>query len=191
LVKPRLEEETLDRSLDLAEFRLSGWWSGDQHHVPPWGDCGDAQTNDLAQPAAHLVSRHGIAYSFADREAEATAWQLVRRDTQHEQAMGPALPVAADFLEAITAAQPILPLQGLPSPLSIGNRWGEALAPLQATPLDDVATIPGAHTLTKTVNTQPPAHLGLESPFGHRKDRTPFFGSSLVLPQWVEIAHFV
>ena len=67
--------------------------------------------------------------------------------------MGPTLALAEGLVELTAPAQPVIPFQRLPSPLSIGNRWGQALAAAQAAPLDDVAPIAGAHALTETVNT--------------------------------------
>lgn len=105
--------------------------------------------------------------------------------------MGPAFPMAADLLEPVAAAQAMLPLQGLPRPFAIRYRRGQALAALQAAPLDDIATIPGAHALTKTVYAQSPAHLGLESPLSHGKLHTPFFGCSLAPSRRAEEFRFV
>lgn len=177
-MQSRLREDFPDRVLQLAEFRLGDRWSGDQHHIPPWGNCGEAKTHDLAQPAAHPIPHHRAAYPPADREAEAAAGQIVGQDAHHEQAMSPAFAMTADLVETVAAGQPMLPFQGLPGPLSIGHRGGQALAALHAAPLDHIATIPGAHALAKAMHAQPSAHLGLESSLGHRKVRVPFFGYS-------------
>jgi hypothetical protein len=170
-----LLQKALDGCLDLAELRLSDRGSGDQHHIPPWGKCGATEPHDLSQPAADPIPQHGAADPLADRETKATGPQIIGQDAQHYQAMRPTFPLAADLIEAIAPAQPVIPFQGLPGPLTIGNRGSQTLASAQAAPLDHLAPITGAHALTKTVHAQPPAHLGLISSFGHGKDRTPFF----------------
>ncbi len=91
-----------------------------------------------------------------------------------------------DLIKTIPSTQPVMPLQGLPSPLTIGNCGSQTLAAAQAATLDHLTTIAGAHALTKAVNAQPPAHFWLISSLWHRKDRTPFFSRTLALPHRVE-----
>jgi len=148
-----LLKQPLDRCLDLTEFGLSDRGSGDQHHVPPRSDGRQTKPHDLSQPAAYTVTNHGPANPLADRKAKAARLQGIGRNAQHNQAMSPTLALAAGLVELTAPAQPVIPFQGLPSPLSIGNRWGQALTAAQATSLDNVTPIAGAHALTKTMNT--------------------------------------
>jgi hypothetical protein len=105
--------------------------------------------------------------------------------------MSPTFAMAPDLVESLSPAQPIIALQGLPSPLTIRNRGSQALASAQAATLEHLATIAGGHTLTKAMHAQALAHFGLICSLGHRKDRTPFFSRTLALPQRVESLFFV
>ncbi len=65
-MQSRLCDNFFDRVLQLAELRLGDRWSGNQHHIPPWGNRGEAKAHDLAQPAAHLIPHHRAAHPPAD-----------------------------------------------------------------------------------------------------------------------------
>lgn len=149
-----------------------------------------SQSHNLLQPAPYTVTNHGAADPLADREPKATKPQRIGRNAQHNQTMGPALSLAAGSVELTAPAQPINPFQGLPGPLSIGNRGSQTLTAAQTPPFDDVAPVAGAHALTEAVNTKPPAYFRLKSSFWHRKDRTPFFSRTLSLPQGQRVCIF-
>lgn len=72
-MEPRLHQKSFNRGLNLAKLRLGDRWSGNQHHIPPWGNCGEAEAHALSQPPAHAIAHDGDAYSLAHREAKSAA----------------------------------------------------------------------------------------------------------------------
>jgi hypothetical protein len=162
-----LSQQSLHRALDFVIAGSCDGRPGYQDDVPSRCYTLASQPHNLTQSALDPVADDGLAHPPADRKSKPADGLIVGQRTEYKEAIGPADAFTTHLLETPALAQPEIPLQRLPRPLSMRQTRGQLPAAALATPLEHVLTVLGAHALTKAMNAQATARLRLIRSLGH------------------------